>query len=65
MVDAPRDLAKKIGPALVTGLTLLCLALPTATSAADQGQRLNILTSFSPEFYNPFIQTYQSRNPEL
>ena len=67
MVDAHRPLARKIGWAIVFGMELfcLCLAMPAAASAADQAPRLNILTSFSPEFYNPFIQAYHRRHPGL
>jgi phosphoglycerate transport regulatory protein PgtC len=67
MVDAPGALTRKIGLAILTGLELfwLCLAWPTAAPAADQGPRLNILTSFSPEFYDPFIQAYHRRHPDL
>ena len=67
MVDVHGALAKKIGRAVVVGMELfcLCLALPAAVSAADPALRLNILTSFSPEFYNPFIQAYHRRRPGL
>ena len=65
MVNAHRALAKRIAWAIVIGMELfsLCPALPAAASAADPAPRLNILTSFSPEFYNPFIQAYHRHNP--
>jgi phosphoglycerate transport regulatory protein PgtC len=60
-------LARKLGLAVVVGLELLglCFTLPSDASVADQGQRLNILTSFPPDFYNPFIEAFHRRHPEL
>lgn len=47
---------------LVTLSTTFCLADDVKN---NQSSKLSILTSFSPDFYLPFIQRYQERNPTL
>jgi ABC-type Fe3+ transport system substrate-binding protein len=67
MVAGSDTLAEKIGLAVVAGLGLLCICLisPRSVPAAFQEPRLNILTSFPPEFYNPFIQAFNRHHPRM
>lgn len=50
-------------------LLALLFSLPNSQAAENDepasNRKLNILTSFSPTFYSPFINAYKEKNPDL